>query len=355
MRVTRYQQASGHEQDQKYHRQQLATYGYQSILPLPRWPERPVVKRRFITLWRVIHTGIVNFMRNLSLAIAAMAVMVVTLTIVLFSLITNATFTNTIAQITSKVDISVFLNDSDTPAQTAQLLAQLKKLPNVKSLTYLSKADALKQYLQQNAGNQQLLTAIDETTNPLPATILIKPVNLNMIQDIKNFLSTPAIAALQSDQPSYSGDRKAAIDKITHATNVLREIGVFTVIVFAIICALIIFNTIQMAIFNRRDEIQIMRLLGASTGYIRGPFVVESAIYGILSAIFSVLIINSAFVAASSALQASSLGLLDIGYADNYFNQHFFQLLTIQLMIGIVLGAVSAAIATRRYLKFKTK
>jgi cell division transport system permease protein len=294
-------------------------------------------------------------MRNIGLAIAAMAVMVVTLTIVLFSIITNSTFTNTIAQITNKIDISVFLKDSDTKTQTTQLINELKKLPNVKSVSYLSKAQALIQYEKQNAGNQQLVTAIDETSNPLPATVLIKPIDLNKIQDIKTFLSKPTIAALQSDSPTYSGDREAAINKITHATNVLREIGIFAIVIFTIICALIIFNTIQMAIFNRRDEITIMRLLGASTSYIRGPFVVESAIYGILSAIFSVLIINAAFLAASNALQASSLGLLDINYANTYFDNNFLLLLAIQLMLGIVLGVVSSIIATRRYLKFKTK
>ncbi len=310
---------------------------------------------RFVTLWRIIHTGIVNFIRNASLAIAAMAVMVVTLTIVLFSIITNATFTNTIAQITNKIDVSVFLKDSDSPAQTKQLIGQLQKLPNVKSVSYLNKEQALHQYQAQNAGNAQLLTAINETSNPLPATILVKPIDLNRIGDIKTFLSKPSVAKLQSDQPSYSGDRKEAIDKITHATNVLREIGIITVIVFAVICALIIFNTIQMAIFNRRDEIQIMRLLGASTGYIRGPFVVETIIYGILSAVISVLIVNAAFLASSNALQASSLGLLDINYASTYFGAHFWELLAMQLVLGIVLGAVSSTIATRRYLKFKTK
>jgi cell division transport system permease protein len=313
------------------------------------------MQRRLTMFWRIIHTGIVNFIRNVTLATAAIAVMVVTLTIVLFSIITNATFTNTIAQITNKIDISVFLQDTDTPAQTQQLLARIKKLPNVKSVTYLNKAAALRQYEAQNVGNQQLLAAISQTNNPLPATILIKPVDLNRIQDIKAFLVKPDVAALQSDQPSYSGDRKAAIDKITHATDVLRKIGVITVGVFTVICALIIFNTIQMAIFNRRDEIGIMRLLGATTGYIRGPFIVESAIYGLLSAVFSVLIVNSAFLASSNALQASSLGLLDINYANQYFDAHFWQLLTIQLMLGIVLGAVSSTIATRRYLKFKIK
>ncbi|HVX47813.1 MAG TPA: permease-like cell division protein FtsX [Candidatus Saccharimonadales bacterium] len=308
-----------------------------------------------ITVRRIVHTGTVNFIRNISLAIAAMAVMVVTLTIVLFSVITNATFNNTISQITSKINVSVFLKDSDTPQQTDQLISQLKKLPNVADVQYLDKQQALHEYQQQNAGNEQLLTAIDQTNNPIPATIHVQPIDLNKIQDIKDFLSKPEVEALQSDDPSYSGDRKEAIDKITHATNVLREIGIIAVIVFTVICALIIFNTIQMAIFNRRDEIQIQRLLGASTNFIRGPFVVETIIYGVLSAVLSVLIINSAFLASSNALQASSLGLLDINYAQSYFGDHFWALLALQLVLGIVLGAVSSIIATRRYLKFKTK
>ncbi len=313
------------------------------------------MKRKTITLTRIIHTGLVNFIRNITLAIAAMAVMVVTLTIILFSLVANATFTNTIKSITDKIDISVFLKDSVDTQQEIVLVDQLKKLPNVQSVTYLSKDQALKAYQQQNAGNQSLLLAVNETSNPIPATVLIKPRDLNKIQDIKDYLETPKIKALQSDEASYSGDRKEAIDKITHATDVLREVGVVAVGIFAIISALIIFNTIQMAIFNRRDEIQIERLLGASTWFIRGPFVVESITYGILSAILSILIMNSIFLAASSALQASSLGLLDIGYASTYFGSHFWLLLTSQLAIGILLGAVSSIIATGRYLKFKTK
>lgn len=311
---------------------------------------------RLITLWRVAHTGIVNFMRNISLAVAAMAVMVVTLTIVLFSLITNATFANTIQQITNKIDISVYLQDSTTEAQAKQLMNQLQQRPEVKKVEYLNKQQALQSYINQNKSNTNLVTAATESGNPIPATILVFPRNLNQIQSIKDFLDHPDNHALQTaDSPSYNGDRKEAIDNITHATDVLRKIGVVTVVVFAIICALIIFNTIQMAIFNRRDEITIMRLLGASTWYIRGPFVVESAIYGLLSAVFSVLIVNSAFLASSNALQASSLGLLDINYANQYFDAHFVRFLTLQIAIGILIGTVSSVIATRRYLKFKTK
>jgi cell division transport system permease protein len=109
-----------------------------------------------------------------------------------------------------------------------------------------------------------------------------------------------------------------------------------------------------MAIFNRRDELTIMRLLGASSWYIRGPFVVETILYGIFSAILSVTVVNVLFAVSASAFDASSLGLLDIKYANNYFSKHFWIILTAQLVIGILIGAASSMVATRRYLKFKT-
>jgi cell division transport system permease protein len=312
--------------------------------------------RKYVTFLRIIHTGIVNFIRNASLAIAAMAVMIVTLTIVLFSLIANATFGNTIQQITNKINVSVYLEDAVTPVQTKSLVKQLEKEPNVKSVEYLSKDQVLKQYIAQNANNIALQQAINETSNPLPATIHVYLKDLNQIKAVEGFLLQPQNKKLQTaDSPSYSGNLKEAIDNISHATNILRKIGIIAVGIFAIVSALIIFNTIQMAIFNRRDEIQIMRLLGASTGYIRGPFIVESAIYGLLSAIFSILIINSVFVAASSTLQASSLGLLDIGYATTYFDSHFWLFLGFQVLIGVTIGILSSIIATKRYLRFKTK
>jgi cell division transport system permease protein len=250
----------------------------------------------------------------------------------------------------------VYLTDTTSDQQAKDLTSALRKQPQVAKVDYLNKQQALQAYIEQNKTNTNLVTAATQAGNPIPATIHVYPKDLNEINEIKTFLVKPEYKKLQTaESPSYNGDRKKAIDNITHATNVLRKIGVVSIFVFAIICALIIFNTIQMAIFNRRDEITIMRLLGASTSYIRGPFVVESAIYGFLSGIFSVIIINSAFVASSNALQASSLGLLDIAYANDYFNSHFLQLLTLQIAIGIVIGTVSSVIATRRYLKFKTK
>ena len=315
------------------------------------------MKRKIITFGRIIRTGITNFFRNSSLAVAAIAVMVITLTIVLFSVVTSATMSHTINQIADKINISIYLDDSTTTSQSDTLISKLQKLSEVRSVSYISKDQALAEYKAENSNNQALLTAIDETGNPLPASIQVDPVDPSHVNQIQNVLNESSTIQLEDPQAgtSYSGDRKAAIDQIAHATNILKQVGVVAVVVFALVSMLIIFNTIQMAIFNRRDEIQIMRLLGASTWFIRGPFVVESITYGVLSALISIGIVDLLFVVASSALKASSLGLLDINYASHYFYSNFPLLLTLQLALGIVIGAVSSIIATRRYLKIKSK
>ncbi|MBL8031824.1 MAG: FtsX-like permease family protein [Candidatus Doudnabacteria bacterium] len=281
--------------------------------------------------------------------------MIITLTIILFSIIVNATFSNTVQQITEKIDVSVYLKDSVTDDQAKEFVRDIEKQSNVDSVIYLNKQAALRAFIAQNANNQKLLQAVSETDNPLPATIKIKPRDLNKLDQIRSYVTQPRWQKLQSDPVSDNGERRQTIDKITHATNILREAGIVAVAVFALISVLIIFNTIQMAIFNRRDELQIMRLLGASTGYIRGPFVVETVIYGVISAIISILLINALFITASSSLQATSLGLLDISYSQQFFEEYYWRLLLMQLALGILIGAASSVIATQRYLKFKTK
>lgn len=309
---------------------------------------------RLITFWRIVKSGTQNFVRNSTLAIAAMAVMVITLTIILFSIVANATFTQTIQSITDKITISVYLKDDVTEKRREQLVTDLRKLSNVKSIEYVSKDEALKRYKKQNEANSDLLVAISQTDNPLPASLDVKPKDPNRIQEIKDYLEKPEIKDLQSDETSYSGERQVAIDKITKATRFFRQAGVVGVIIFAVISMLIIFNTIRMAIFNRRDELNIMRLLGASSSYIRGPFVVETIIYGIVSGILSVVICNTLFVLSPSALEASTVGVLDLQFASDYFTNHFWLILISQTAIGIIIGAVSSIVASRRYLKFKS-
>lgn len=308
---------------------------------------------KFITLERIFKNGFVNFGRNIWLAIAAIAMMGITLTILLFAVVANATFSHTISDITSHIDVSVYLKDSVTDTQRSDLIGNLRGTDNVQAVAYVSKDQALKNYRAQNINNADLLAAVSITDNPLPASLVISPKDPNKLDAIKDYLDKPEVKALQSDPTSYSGDRKAAIDKIAKATHFFRQAGVVGIIVFIVISMLIIFNTIRMTIFNRRDELVIMRLLGATPGYIRGPFIVETMLYGVVAAAISLAICWALFAVASSTLQASSLGLLDIKYSGDYFKNNLWLILTAQILAGIIIGALSSTVAARRYLKLK--
>lgn len=310
------------------------------------------MKRQFITLSRVIQAGCINFVRNISLSIAATAVMVVTLTIVLFSIIANATFNNTIQQINDKIGISVYLKDSVTEDQRNELISKFEDLSNVKSVEYVSKEKALEDYRSEKKAENETdaLIAVAAVENPLPETIRIKPYDPLKIDDIRTFLETEEVSKL-TDKTSYSGDRKDAIDKITKATAFFKKAVFGGVVLFAVISMLIIFNTIQMAIFNRRNELTIMRLLGAKPWYIKGPFIVETMIYGIVSAVISLSFVNFIFALQSQAFDASSLGILDISFANEYFAENFWWFVLLQFVAGMSIGAISAMIATKRYLR----
>ncbi len=309
--------------------------------------------RKLVMVWRVFLNGLTNFVRNAWLSIAAMAVMVVTLSIVLFSFIANATFSHTIQEIRDRIDVSVFLIDEITAEQRADLTNQLEGMDNVREVQYITKEQALADYVELNKNNIDLQLAISQTDNPLPASLRIKLYNPDIIDELKHFLDQPEIKELQSDETSYSGDRKEAIDNIAGATSFFQRAGVAGVVIFAAISVLIIFNTIQMAIFNRRDELNIMRLLGASRWYIRGPFLVESMLIGVFAALISVGLCKGLFTIASETLGANTFGLLDITYSGRFFSDNFWLIFAIQSAIGILIGVVSSFIATQRYLSLK--
>lgn len=309
---------------------------------------------RAVTFGRIIKTGGQNFIRNAWLSVAAIAVMIITLSIILLSIIANATFSHTIQEITDRIDISVYLQDTVNEERRDQLIDDIEGIDNVRSVEYVSKERALEEYKAANNDDIDLLLAISQTDNPLPASLRIKAFDVNRIEEIRAYVEKPEIKELQSDETSYSGDRKDAIDNITSSTRLIQRLGILGVIVFSIVSVLIILNTIQMAIFNRREELQIMRLLGAGTWYIRGPFIVEAIIYGIVAAIISVSLCQALFAVPQAALNTSSFGLLDINFANTYFIERFWLILLMQLAIGILISAVSSFIATRRYLKFKT-
>lgn len=304
----------------------------------------------YLTAVRIVKTGLRNFVRNAWLSTAATAVMTVTLSLVAMSYIANRALTSTIQGVENKIDVSVFLSDSDTPAQISAFKAQILQQQNVQSVSFISKNDALKQYQQENANNPKLLEAVSETDNPLPASLNIQAKNPNNLQPIVNFINQTSNASLLSTSGtpvSYSGSRKDTIDKIVKTSNFLKATGLVASVIFVVISTLIIFNTIRMAIFTRREEIEIMKLVGATNWFIRGPFIFEAALYGIIAAILALLFVYVGVLNGAPKIS----NYIDVTGVTDYMQGHVILVALVELLIGVGIGVSSSLVALKRYLK----
>jgi cell division transport system permease protein len=302
-----------------------------------------------IQLWRVLIAGFRNFMRNLWLSTAATAVMTITLTIVVVSFISNSALTSTIKGVTNKIDVSVYLKDSVTPDQRNDLQHALEANSNVLSVKYVSKDEALTLYKQQNAGNTTLLQGLQYTGNPLPASFSIKAKDPKQLDSIIAVTNNPKYKDMldPTAPPSYSGQNKETINRIVRFANFFKTSGLIASIIFIIISTLIIFNTIRMAIFTRREEIEIMKLVGATKWFIRGPFVFEAALYGIIAAVIALALSYGLILGGAPKLAS----YIDVQGTVNFFRNYPLLVIAVELLIGICIGAFSSLLAMSRYLK----
>lgn len=299
-----------------------------------------------ITIWRIMVAGGRNFLRNAWLSSAATAVMSVTLIIILASFVSSSALSATIKGIVNKVHVSLYLKDSTTIDQTHDLQNKLRGLDNVQSVDYVSKNDALAIYREQNKSNPKLLEAVSETDNPLPASLQIRAKDPKKLDPIVNFVKqNPSYDSLVSEY-SYAAERKTTIDRIVRVSNFLKTTGLAASLIFTVISILIIFNTIRMAIFTRRNEIEIMKLVGATNWFIRGPFLFEAALYGIIAAFVAVGMVYAILLGGAPKLH----NYIDVDSTIAFFRSNPVIILLGELAVGIAIGAVSSLLAMMRYL-----
>jgi len=302
-----------------------------------------------LQLWRVLHAGTRNFMRNAWLSTAATAVMTITLTIVVISFISNSALTSTIKGVTDKIDVSIYLNDNVTSAQLTQFQQALQNDSNVKSVSYRSKDQALAIYKAENKNNETVLQGLQFAGNPLPASFQIQAKNPKNLQSIVAIANQPPYQSMldPTAPPSYSGQNKDTINRIVRVADFFKSGGLIASIVFVIISTLIIFNTIRMAIFTRREEIEIMKLVGATKWFIRGPFIFEAALYGIIAAFIALAFSYSLLLGGGPKLSS----YIDVQSTIMFFRSYPALVILGELVIGICIGAFSSMMAMSRYLK----
>ncbi|MEK7539307.1 MAG: permease-like cell division protein FtsX [Patescibacteria group bacterium] len=300
-------------------------------------------------LKRITKAGFTNFTRSGLVSFAAVLQVVNTLAVIVTIILLQAVLYSSLNVIKDKVDVTIYFNVGASEARIALLKDSLLKLPEVANVSYTSASEALKLFRDRHQNDYPTIAALDEIgDNPLGAVLNVKTKEVSQYESIANFLkSDNALVLGSSDIVNHSNyyNNKLVIDRLNTIISGAQKFGFLLTLYFIISSIFITFNTIRLTIFISKEEIGVMRLVGASKMRVRGPFMVEGAIYGIISTIVTLLL----FWPATAWFGRNMTGFLGLNLY-NYYISNFFQIFAIILLSGIILGVISSFFAIRKYL-----
>ena len=300
-----------------------------------------------ITFFRIIKNGTLNYSRNFWLSLAATAVMVITLFIISSLLILNSLTNISLETIKEKVDISVYFKLDAPESIIRQIEKQVSLLPQVRGVTFIPSVTARDKFKELHKDEPLLIESVEQftdTENPFPASLAIR---VNTLDDY------PQIISLFEDQKltpyvKKITDKRDIVERLSRITNGIKNLGLAMTLIFGVITVIVMFNTIRLTIYNRREEIEIARLVGANNWYIRGPFIVEGALYGFAGSLLtSAILYPIIFIMAPKISRFLELEVDRF----QYLGQDFLLLFLMLIGTGVFLGVFSSMVVIRRYLK----
>lgn len=318
-------------------------------------------KQRLRSTSRVFKYGAISFTRNVWLSVAATLVMTVTLVILFVTVIASAILASTADVMREKIDITIYFKPGTPETALSEMANVMGADDNVKSVGVSTSEEEYQKIIEENSDNEDIMKLLDDeamkelTIAGTDATMRIKVFDVDDLSSIKDIVSKDRtfIAYLDNDQlPTYDVNR-AEIETITSWANVARNGGIVLSVIFLGISVLVIFNTIRMAIFSRREEIYMMKLVGADNGFIRGPFLIEAQICGIISGIIATMLGYVGFNALAPRLEEYGINISAIN--DILETKWLIVVYVIIITIGILIGTISSSLAIRKYLNSAAK
>jgi cell division transport system permease protein len=299
-----------------------------------------------VTLLRIIKYGWQGFLRNGWLSASTVSIMVLTLIVFEGLIIFNFIGKGAITSIKEKVDISVYFKSNVPEDSVLNMKRSLEGLEEVKEVEYITREEALEEFKKRHAGEETITQTLEElNTNPLLASLNIKAKELNQYENIANYLKSASLED-KIEKVTYA-QNQVVIERLTAFVTTLKKSVITLTAFLAFLAVVVIFNTIRLAIFSTSEQIGIMRIVGASNTFIRGPFVVEGIIYGVIAATLSFLLLIPVIHLTSPYISNFIPEINLITHLDN----QWLNLLGYQFVFGVGLGIVSSTFAIRRYLK----
>ncbi len=300
-----------------------------------------------ISFYRIVKTGMVNFRRNLWLAGASTLIMIITLVILSVLTLLFVITSYSVKTIQERVDISAYFKTGLAESQIIVIRDELTQDPRIKEVRYVSSQEALKNFKQKHEGDTLIIDSVKELNeNPLPATLQIKANNLGDYPAIAESLNADRYKA--SLEKVNFEDNRIIIDRLNTLLKFIITFGLILIVVFSLIAILVIFNTITLTIYNRHEEVEIMRLVGATNWYIRGPFIIEALVYSVLATIITSLLVLPIYFRYLPKI--SNYLTPGAEFFDGNLST-FLMIVLVQLIVAFFLSTISSLLAIRRYLR----
>lgn len=300
----------------------------------------------FTTFYRIIKYGFQNFSRNYLVSIATILVLLLAVIVFEGLLIFGVVGQKAIDLVQDKIDISIDFREIVPEDEMLKLKSSLEGLSEVKMVEYISKDEALERFRERHPEDSDIARALEEIgDNPLRASLNIKAYNPKDYSAIAAYLNNESLSPI-IEMISYN-QNQLVIDRLAKIVDIGRQAGFLLTILLATVASIVSFNTILLAIYSSREEIGIMRLVGASNAFIRGPYIVIGAIYGFLAAAAGV-IITIPFVYFVSPFVSVLIPEMNLW---GYFIGNLFTILGYNLAFAVTIGVVSSFVVVKRYLK----
>jgi cell division transport system permease protein len=300
---------------------------------------------QFLTIQRIIKAGWNNFWRNRWLSLATISVMFLAIFSASVLVLLNVIGQNILITLQNKVDVSVYIKQEVGEQEINKMRSDLMFLGEVKNVSYVSSEEALAKFKERHQENPTLMESIAELGNPLLPALNIEANNASQYDAIISFLENGKYK--ESIEKINYKQSKPLIEKLSNFSDKVKRGGLLISIILAVVAGLVAFNTIRLAMYNFKNEVEVMRLVGASDWYIRGPFLVEGILYGAFAALSALIILTPLlyFFSPKISILAPDSNIF------KWYTDNFFLFFLLQLILGIVLGGASSIVAIRKYLR----
>jgi len=297
---------------------------------------------------RVVKFAFQDFFRNFWLSVATVSVLLLTLVSVNMLLAVNFLGQRALDAVKSKIDVSVHFKPEVEESRVQTVKITLLSLPEVRDVEYESPAQTLENFSEINKEDELVMKSLGEVgTNPFGSTLVIKARDIENYPKILSALEAPGFSDLIEDKNFE--DPRLMIGRIESIASKIQWFGLGASLIFGLITLLIVFNTIRVSIYTHRDEIRIMRLVGASNGFIRGPFYVESLLWAFLSLGLTMAMLYPAI----NFLQPFIQRFFGTDNVDliGFYNANFIRVFGLQFLVVALMSLFTTKMATGRYLR----